>query len=160
VQCFLRTCIPQRLDEAGRPFDVDVEDAASVNLVFASGILVHCFISWVRRAYQPVPQFEIDGSLGSAVFDLQSLRLRTGDSALFRYDPTAKQDPSLSDWEAYPVEPADPFEVQLRDFIAAIGTGRHPIPNWRHAVRTMRLIEAAYESAAHHRVVSVEAVPV
>lgn len=160
VHCFQRTCMPERLDEAGRPFAVDVEDAASVNLMFRSGVLAQCFISWVRRAYQPVPQFEIDGSEGSVVFDLQGLRLQAGGSALFRYDPTRKQDPSLDDWESQPVEPADPFEVQLRDFIEAVGATRQPIPNWRDAVRTMRLIEAAYESAAHDRVVSVEAVPV
>jgi predicted dehydrogenase len=160
VHCFQRTCMPERLDEAGRPFAVDVEDAAAVNLMFGSGVIAQCFISWVRRAYQPVPQFEIDGSEGSVVFDLQALRLQAGGSALFRYDPTRKQDPVLDDWEVQPVEPADPFEIQLREFIEAIGAGRQPIPNWRHAVRTTRLIEAAYESAAHDRVVPVEAVPV
>lgn len=160
VHCFQRTCIPERLDESGQAFVADVEDAASVNLLFHSGAFAQCLISWARRAYQPVPQFEIDGSDGSAVFDLQTLRFQGSQSTLFRYDPTRKQDPSLEDWESVPVEPADPFEVQLRAFIEAAGAGCQPAPNWRHAVRTMRLIEAAYESAAHHRVVTVEAAPV
>jgi predicted dehydrogenase len=146
VHCFQRTCIPEREDEDRRTFTVDVEDAAAVSLRFRSGALAQCFISWVRRPYQPVPQFEIDGSLGSAVFDLQSLRLRSGDEVLFRYDPTRRQQPDLSEWEPVPTEPADPFVMQLRDFIEAMADGRLPVPNWRHAVRTMRLIDAAYHS--------------
>jgi predicted dehydrogenase len=160
VQCFQRTCIPERRNEFGQPFTVDVEDAASVNLLFRSGVLAQCFISWVRRAYQPVPQFEIDGSAGSMVFDLQAARFQGGERTFFRYDPTRKQDPSLDNWTAVTVAPADPFEVQLREFIEAIGEGRQPVPNWRHAVRTMRLIEAAYDSAEGGRVVAVDAVPV
>lgn len=160
VQCFHRTCIPERRDESGQPFTVDVEDAASVNLLFRSGVLAQCFISWVRRPYQPVPQFEIDGSAGSVVFDLQAARFLGGERALFRYDPTRRQDPTLDDWTAVITAPADPFEVQLREFIEAIAESRQPVPNWRHAVRTMRLIEAAYASAADGRVVTVDAVPV
>lgn len=155
VHCFQRTCMPEREDEAGRPFAVDVEDAASVNLRFHSGVLAHCFVSWVRRPYQPVPQFEIDGSEGSVVFDLQALRVRGGGDTLYRYDPTRRQEPGLADWAEVVVEPSDPFVVQLREFITAIGTGVQPVPNWRHAVRTMRLIEAAYESAETGRAVEV-----
>ncbi len=146
LHCFMRTCMGERLDESGMPFNVDVEDAATVSVRFRSGALGNAFISWVRRQYQPVPQFEIDGSLGSAVFDLQGLRTSIGDSTLFRYDPTRKQDPSLADWEVAATRPSDPFEVQLREFIEAAVGRRQPLPNWGHAVRAMRLIEAAYES--------------
>jgi predicted dehydrogenase len=158
VQAFMRTGISERLDEAGRPFGVDVEDAATVNLRMRSGVFVNCFISWIRRPYQEVPEFEIDGSRGTALFSLQRLRTQLSAEGRFRYDPTRMQDPANEGWDLVPTAPADPFEVQLRDFIAAIASGRLPEPNWRHAVRAMHLIEAAYQSADRRTVVAVEPV--
>lgn len=159
VQAFVRTGIQTRVDETGQPFVVDVEDCATVNLRMRSGALVNCFISWVRRPYQEVPEFELDGSQGTAVFSLQRLRVQLSEEGRFRYDPTRLQDLASEGWDLVPTEPVDPFEVQLRDFLAAIAGRRLPEPNWRHAVRTMRLIEAAYRSAARGEVVSVSLVP-
>ncbi len=158
VQAFTHTGIPERLDEAGRSFTVDVEDAATVNLRMSSGAFVNCFLSWTRRPYQEVPEFEIDGSRGTALFSLQRLRVQLGEEGRFRYDPTRDQNPAGEGWGPVPVEPADPFRVQLRDFLAAIGTGRLPEPNWHHAVRALHLIEAAYQSAERGQVVTVNAV--
>ncbi len=83
VQAFTRTGIPERLDEAGQPFTVDVEDAATVNLRMRSGAFVNCFLSWTRRPYQELPQFEIDGSHGTALFSLPRLRVQLGEEGRF-----------------------------------------------------------------------------
>lgn len=155
VHAFSRTGFPERLDESGQPFKVDVEDAATVNLRLRSGALVNCFISWTRRPYQEVPQFEIDGSKGTALFSLQRLRVSMGAEGGFRYDPTRAQDPASEGWTEVPTQPLDPFEVQLRAFIEAVGAGRLPVPNWHHALRAMRMIEATYESAAAGLVVEI-----
>ena len=54
-----------------------------------------------------------------------------------------------------PLQPEDPFEVQLRGFLQALVSGDDYRPDWEDAVVAHRLIEAAYESASTGRAVDV-----
>ncbi|MBV9581780.1 MAG: Gfo/Idh/MocA family oxidoreductase, partial [Chloroflexi bacterium] len=151
----------QRREADGTPFDVEVEDLASVGIRFANGAVGNCFASWVRRKHEEVPTFQIDGEDGSLYFSLQRLWQQTqADTPLFRYDARALQPETLDDWQSVEVERRDPFEVQLELFLQGVAAGRPTpgLPTWEDAVVNQRLIQAAYRSVAERRDVRPEEV--
>ena len=158
VSCEMATMFPERVDENGARFRVEVEDAAAVTMRFASGAIGDVFASWVRRKHEEVPFFEVDGEKGSVACSFNELlfqdAVRTAD---FSYDPTRVQSGFDEGWEKVPLHPEDPFEVQLRGFLEALVSGDDYRPDWGDAVTAHRLIEAAYESASTGRAVDVRA---
>ena len=68
VSCRRITQQPKRRDEAGRPFDVDVEDEVFATFEFESGALAQVTTSWASRVKRDdLIQVQIDGTLGSAL---------------------------------------------------------------------------------------------
>ncbi|MEJ0079173.1 MAG: Gfo/Idh/MocA family oxidoreductase [Alphaproteobacteria bacterium] len=68
VSCRKATRQPKRRDEAGEPFDVDVEDEVFATFEFASGALAQVTTSWATRVKRDdLIQIQIDGTLGSAI---------------------------------------------------------------------------------------------
>jgi predicted dehydrogenase len=68
VSCRKVTQIPRRIDEEGRPYDVDVEDEVFATFEFASGALAQVTTSWATRVKRDdLIQIQIDGTLGSAL---------------------------------------------------------------------------------------------
>jgi predicted dehydrogenase len=68
VSCRKATQIPRRIDEAGRRYDVDVEDEVFATFEFESGALAAVTTSWATRVKRDdMIQLQIDGTLGSAV---------------------------------------------------------------------------------------------
>ena len=157
VHCEMTTAFPEREDTDGNRFTSEVEDAAAVTMRFRSGAIADVFASWVRRKHEEVPFFEIDGEKGSVICSFNELRFQDQErTADFSYDPTRQQSGYDEGWETVPLQPENPFEVQLRSFLTAIVTGRPCKPDWEDAVATHRLIEAAYESAATGSAVRID----
>ena len=68
VSCRRVTQQGKRWDEAGKPFDVDVEDEVFATFEFESGALAQVTTSWASRVKRDdLIQIQIDGTLGSAV---------------------------------------------------------------------------------------------
>ena len=68
VSCRKVTQIPRRIDEAGEPYEVDVEDEVFATFEFESGALAQVTSSWATRVKRDdLIQIQIDGTLGSAV---------------------------------------------------------------------------------------------
>jgi predicted dehydrogenase len=147
-----------RREPDGTPFRVEVEDLSSVSIRFADGAVGSCFASWVRRKHEEVPSFQIDGEQGSLYFTFNKLYAQTQDETpLFRYDARQVQKDSVEDWRNVPLEPRDPFEVQLELFLQGVADGkpRAGSPTWADAVTNQRLIQAAYRSVAERREVQL-----
>lgn len=148
VACVAGTYFPVRRGSDGRPFRVDVEDAAAVVLRLANGAIADIFASWVRRRHEEIPLIEIDGEKGSLVFSFHRLLLQRAErTPLFRFDPTRVQESPEEGWETVELPRSDPFEVQLEAFLEGIVTGKRARPDWYDAVTTQEWIERAYESA-------------
>ena len=64
------TTAPERVDEAGEAFAVDVEDQATTLVELASGANGVIVASWTRVRRDDLLTFQIDGSTGSAVAGL------------------------------------------------------------------------------------------
>ena len=156
VYCETATMFPERSDADGTRFRVEVEDAAAVTARLASGAIADVFASWVRRKHEEVPFFEVDGEKGSVACSFNELLFQdAARTADFSYDPTRVQRGFDEGWDRVPLQPEDPFEVQLRGFLEALVSGGAYRPDWEDAVVTHRLIEAAYESARTGRAVDV-----
>ena len=160
VFCEMATAFQEREDAAGNRFPVEVEDASAVTMRFRSGAIGDVFASWVRRKHEEVPFFEIDGEKGSVICSFNHLKFQSqGRTAEFSYDPTQRQTGYEEGWQAIPLEPQNPFEVQLRNFLTAVITDKRCKPDWEDGVASHRLVEAAYESARTGRAVRVDAGP-
>jgi len=71
VSCRHMTSIPERRDESGKNYDVDVEDSAFAIFELAGGVLAQVSSSWASRVKRDdLLQIQIDGTLGSTVCGL------------------------------------------------------------------------------------------
>jgi predicted dehydrogenase len=72
VSCLGATHIPKRVDESGKAYDVDVDDAAYATFQLSTGVIVQINSSWTTRVRRDdLVTFHVDGTLGSAVAGLQ-----------------------------------------------------------------------------------------
>ena len=71
VSCRHLTALPERRDERGKPYAVDVEDTAFAVFELAGGVLAQISSSWASRVKRDdLLQIQVDGTLGSAVCGL------------------------------------------------------------------------------------------
>ena len=78
VSCLSYTSVPQRRDETGRDYKVDVEDLAMAMMVLEGGIPVQVFSSWSTRLRRDdMMTLHVDGSLGSAVVGLHTCNFQS-----------------------------------------------------------------------------------
>ena len=71
VSCLGATHIPQRVDEAGKRFDCDTDDAAYATFELEGGVIAQINSSWTTRVRRDdLVTFHVDGTHGSAVAGL------------------------------------------------------------------------------------------
>ncbi len=72
VSCLGATHIAERVDEAGRTYKADTDDAAYATFQLAGGVIAHINSSWTTRVRRDdLVTFHVDGTHGSAVAGLQ-----------------------------------------------------------------------------------------
>src|SRR3954452_15551358 len=68
VSCLGATHIPERVEEAGRRYTADTDDAAYATFQLAGGVVAQINSSWTTRVRRDaLVTFHLDGTLGSAV---------------------------------------------------------------------------------------------
>lgn len=71
LSCLGTTHIPERVDEEGRPYQADADDAAYATFQLEGGIIAHINSSWtVRVRRDDLVTFQVDGTHGTAVAGL------------------------------------------------------------------------------------------
>jgi len=71
VSCLGATHIPERVDEAGKRYKADADDAAYTTFELEGGVIAQINSSWaVRVRRDDLVTFQVDGTLGSAVAGL------------------------------------------------------------------------------------------
>jgi predicted dehydrogenase len=71
VSCLGATHIPTRVDEQGRKYDADADDAAYATFELEGGVIVQVNSSWTTRVRRDdLVTFHVDGTQGSAVAGL------------------------------------------------------------------------------------------
>jgi len=147
------THVPQRWDEAGRPYEVTADDAAYAVLELASGAFASVNSSWaVRVNRRELVELQVDGTNGSAVAGLRTCAVQHRATT-----PVPVWNPDLPDPIDYLAQWADVpdnttfdngFKVQWEQFLAAAAEGRQVPWDLAEGAKGVQLASLALRSSA------------
>jgi predicted dehydrogenase len=162
VSCRGATHIPERIDERGRRYKSDADDAAYATFELEGGIIAHINSSWATRVNRDdLVTFHVDGTHGSAVAGLTRCvtqhRVNTPRPVWNPDEPQTMK--FIEQWDAVPDTEVfgNGFRLQWEDFI------RHVMADtpWHHdlleGAKGVQLAELALQSWAERRWVDVPA---
>lgn len=162
VSCLGATHIPERVDEAGKRYAADADDAAYATFQLEGGVVAHINSSWaVRVRRDDLVTFQVDGTQGSAVAGLTHCftqhRVNTPRPV---WNPDQPQTMKFLDqWEEVPdnVVYDNGFKAQWEDFIRHVVAGTP----WKYTlwegVKGVQLAEAGLQSWAERRWIDLPA---
>ncbi len=164
VSCIGATHIPERWDEAGKPYKATADDAAyaTAELIGHNGepVIAQMNMSWATRVNRDdLVTFHVDGTHGSAVAGLSSCRAQSRVTTPRPvWNPDEKQTMNFFDqWQEVPDTQVydNGFKIQWEDFI------RHVVEDapWRFTLpegaKGVQLVEAALQSWKERRWVDI-----
>ncbi|MDX6329669.1 MAG: hypothetical protein QOI83_2052 [Streptomycetaceae bacterium] len=173
VSALLETLVPERpLPDAASGLSatgagtargrVTVDDAAAFTARFAGGATGVFEASRFATGRKNALRIEVNGSLGSLAFDLESLnelafydRAEDPDTAAFRTIlVTEPNHPYMSAWwpAGHLIGYEHSFTHQVKDFTEAIAAGEQPSPSFADGLRVQRVLDAVAASAADRSV--------
>lgn len=164
VSCLGATHIPERIDEAGKPYTATADDAAYTTFQLDGGVIATINSSWATRVYRDdLVVFQVDGTHGSAVAGLSSCRVQPRVATPRPvWNPDERQTHDFrSDWQEVPDTQPYPngFRNQWEQFI------RHVVDDapWPYSLREgakgLQLVDAGLESWRERRWIDVPALP-
>ena len=118
----------------------DTEDVAEVTLRFADGAVGHVHLDYVRRAYRRT--LEVLGTDGVIEWEYPSQRV-----AVRGPEPDREEEIAIDGIDA------DMYVEEMKHLVECIETEGPPMVDGAEALRSLRLVEAAKQSAASGRVV-------
>jgi len=160
VSCLAATHIPERWDEAGRPYRATADDAAYGTLVLEGGIVAQFNCSWaVRVRRDDLLTLQVDGTLGSAVAGLRDCWVQP-----YPATPRPVWNPDLPNpidffttWQKLPDQRAyeNAFKAQWELFLRHVALDEPFRWDLLEGARGVQLAELALESSRQRRWVDV-----
>jgi predicted dehydrogenase len=165
VSCLGTTHIPERFDEAGKPYRATADDAAYATFQLAGGVIAQVNSSWVTRVRRDdLVTFHVDGTHGSAVAGLTDCRSQARvNTPRPVWNPDTRQTmPFFEQWQEVPdTQPYDNgFKLQWEQFLRHVAEDapyRFTLPE---GAKGVQLVEAALKSWKERRWVDVPALGV
>jgi predicted dehydrogenase len=164
VSGLLKTFIPERPlpDGSGRG-KVDVDDSAQALVKFENGAVGYYEGSRFAPGRKNYNRFEINGSKGSIVWDLErmnelELYIESGPlSGFSTISVTDGQHPYISAWwpPGHIVGYEHSFTHTVYDFLKAIDAGESPRPNFEDGLKNQRVLDAIEQSASSRQWIRV-----
>jgi predicted dehydrogenase len=160
VSCLGATHIPERVDETGRTYKADVDDAAYATFQLEGGVIAHINSSWcVRVRRDDLVTFHVDGTHGSAVAGLtRCLTQARVNTPRPVWNPDEPQTMKFHEqWVEVPDNVAydNGFKIQWEDFIRHVAEDAP----WKHdlmeGARGVQLAELGLKSWAERRWIDV-----
>jgi len=160
VAGLLKTFVPQRpLPGSGTMAPVDVDDAALSLVKFESGAVGTIEATRFATGRKNYNRFEINGSKGSIVFNLERLNeldlyVEGGpDSGFKNIMVTDSSDPYISGWwpPGHIIGYEHTFTHTVLDLLRAISDNKLPTPNFEDGVRNQRVLDAIERASASGR---------
>jgi predicted dehydrogenase len=156
VSCRHMTALPERRDESGNCYRVDVEDTAFAIFELAGGVLAQISSSWASRVKRDdLLQIQVDGTLGSAVCGLHRCfvqPLATTPKPFF--DPGRPQPMNFDEqWQEMPdVEPlCNGYRAGWEQFLLHVAEDA-PFPSpLLEGAKSVQLAEACHQSNRERR---------
>jgi predicted dehydrogenase len=154
------THIPQRWDERGEPYAATADDSAYAILELAGGVIAQVNSSWATRvSRKELVEFQVDGTLGSAVAGLRECRVQSR-----AMTPRPVWNPDLATPEDFPAQWAvvpdnaefdNGFKAQWELFLTHVYRGTPFRYDLLAGARGVQLAELAVESSRTGRRVGV-----
>ncbi len=148
----LSTATPERIDERGERYTVDVEDSAATLLEMESGATGTILSSWATRVRRDdLLTVQIDGTQGSALAGLHKCwtvsNAQTPRTAHFSIATDLGIDYRTHWTEVTDGGPArNPYRVGWEDFLRHIATGSPMKADFAAGIRDVQFAEACYRS--------------
>ena len=150
------TATPERVDEAGRRYKVDVEDSAATIVELENGAIGVITSSWATRVRRDdLVLLQVDGTAGSAVAGLHRCKLQS-----LAQTPKTHWDVNVDQGYDYDAQWLDapeltPFKNSYRSgweaFIRHVVDDQPFASDLSAGIRDVQLAEACYTSAAERR---------
>jgi predicted dehydrogenase len=157
VQATTATHITERVDERGEAYGADADDAAYAIFELEGGIIAQLNSSWtVRVNRDELVEFQVDGTLGSAVAGLRGCKIQhraTTPKPVWNPDLPLTGKSFRDEWTEVPdnEEFDNGFKVQWEAFLRHVVAGETFHWDFRSGARGVRLAEAGLESAREGR---------
>lgn len=155
------TATPERVDEQGRAYSVDVEDTAATLVELEGGAVGTILSSWATRVRRDdLLMLQVDGTEGSAVAGMHRCWTQAkGETPLVDFN--ASKDIGVdyrAAWrEATDVgPPINPYRVGWEDFICHVVAGAPLRADLRAGIRDVQLAEACHRSIAEGRWIALD----
>jgi predicted dehydrogenase len=148
----MATATPQRIDERGARYEVDVEDNASTLIELESGAIGTIISSWATRVRRDdLLTFQIDGTNGSAIAGLHrcftTTNAQTPRTAHFSIATDLNVDYRESWHEVEDSGPLkNPYRVGWENFLRHIATGASMQADFSAGIRDVQFAQACYRS--------------
>ncbi len=162
VSCLGATHIPVRIDEAGKAYEADADDAAYATFALEGGVVAHVNSSWTTRVRRDdLAVFHVDGTHGSAVAGLQKCwtqsRVNTPKPI---WNPDVPQPIDFYEgWQEVPDTDLYPngFRLQWEMFLRHVA-GELPTFRWGllEGAKGVQLAEAGLRSWAERRWIDLD----
>ena len=160
VSCLGATHIPSRVDESGKTYAADADDAAYATFELEGGIIAHINSSWaVRVRRDDLVTFQVDGTHGSAVCGLMRCwtqhRVNTPKPV---WNPDQPQTINFFDtWDEVPDTQVfdNGFKVQWEGFLRHVAEDAPWKFSLREGAKGVQLAELAQQSWTERRWVDV-----
>ena len=156
VSCRHITALPERRDETGNPYRVDVEDTAFAIFELAGGVLAQVGSSWTSRVKRDdLLQIQVDGTRGSAVCGLHRCFVQPLVATPKPFFDPERAQPMVFDeqWQEMPdVEPVrNGYRAGWELFLRHVAEDA-PFPSpFREGAKSVQLAEACYQSNRERR---------
>ena len=158
----LATAQPQRIDEQGARYAVDVEDSASTLIELESGATGAILSSWATRVRRDdLLTFQIDGTKGSAIAGLHRCwTLANAQTPQTRHFSIAKD--AGIDYGSHWTEVADqgpfknPYRIGWENFLAHVAAGSPMPADLAAGIRDVAFAEACHRSMKDAKWISLE----
>jgi predicted dehydrogenase len=147
VRCDLRTFTRERPTAEGGMAVVDVDDAATCQLEFASGAVGNMNASGLCLGRSNHQRIEVYGTKGGVVYEIDRLGDIGGDHLHACFGAAQHRVIGMAPARTLPRHAGTPLDAFL-DFFQAIHDGRAAAVTFDDAVRVQAVLEAAMQSAA------------
>jgi predicted dehydrogenase len=162
VSCRHITALPERRDETGNPYRVDVEDTAFAIFELAGGVLAQVSSSWASRVKRDdLLQIQVDGTRGSAVGGLHRCFVQPLIATPKTFFDPERPQPMVFDeqWQEMPdVEPVrNGYRAGWELFLRHVAEDA-PFPSpFLEGAKSVQLAEACYQSHRERRWIDLPA---
>jgi predicted dehydrogenase len=156
------TAVPDRVDEGGKPYRVDVDDTSLTLAELTNGAVGTINCSWATRVRRDdLLTLQIDGTGGSAVAGLHRCWMQSAAEtpAVRHFNPNFDIGADYrADWKEVTGSTTytNPYRVGWENFLRHIAAGAPFVSDLSAGIRDVQLAEACYRSVAERTWIALE----